>query len=72
MRTRLVLNVAIPKDRIGFAQLAAIMRPARLSRPEAFDARRLRAVGVPQPPLDGKCAIGSGLIRTHLDDLVPE
>ena len=71
MPNRLALNVEIPRDRIGFAQLAAIMRPARLLRLKTFDERYLWAVGPPRLPMDDKCAIDFRSILTHLDGLVP-
>ena len=72
MPNRLALNVGTPRDRIGFAQLAAIMRPARFSRLKTFDERCLWEVGSFRMPLVDKCATDFGSILTHLDDLVPE
>ena len=72
MPNRLALNVEIPKGRIGFAQLAAIMRPARLSRLKTFDDRYLWAIGPPRSPMDDHYEIDFRSILTHLDGLVPE
>lgn len=72
MRNRLALNVVTPRDRIGFVQRAAIMRPARLSRLKTFDEERCPwAVGPFCLPLGDKCVTDFGSIPTHLNDLVP-
>ena len=72
MPNRLALNVEIPRDRIGFAQLAAIMRPARFLRLKTFDERCLWVLGSFRVPLVDKRVTDFGSILTHLDDLVPE